>query len=180
MKIHDLTPDEVAEWRACSAPVLEEYMSRTGGLSEQLMSLRQAANRPVLLVRSKRRVHAALAKGQQATAARSVSTTTSAPSPQAWGDRPNGHADELLGMSRMKARQLIEKSSFDPDQVKAMGMARTMPGHGWRQASMIGRRRSRRRASPSRTSFLAWAVTEISIRGGLQTRPIDALSSSAV
>lgn len=38
MKIHDLTPDEVAEWRACSAPVLEEYMSRTGGLSERLMA----------------------------------------------------------------------------------------------------------------------------------------------
>jgi len=38
MKIHELAPDEVAEWRECSAPVLEEYMSRTGGLSEQLMA----------------------------------------------------------------------------------------------------------------------------------------------
>lgn len=38
MAIHDLTPDEVAEWRACSAPVLEDYMSLTGVLSERLMA----------------------------------------------------------------------------------------------------------------------------------------------
>jgi C4-dicarboxylate-binding protein DctP len=38
MKIHDLTPDEVAEWRACSAPVLEEYMSNAGELGHYLLA----------------------------------------------------------------------------------------------------------------------------------------------
>jgi C4-dicarboxylate-binding protein DctP len=38
MTIHELTPDEVAEWRACSAPVLEDYMSTTGELGHKLMA----------------------------------------------------------------------------------------------------------------------------------------------
>jgi len=36
MKILELTPDEVAEWRACSSGVLEAYMSNTGDLVRQL------------------------------------------------------------------------------------------------------------------------------------------------
>jgi C4-dicarboxylate-binding protein DctP len=38
MKIHDLTPDEVAEWRACSAPVLENYISSSGELGNHLLA----------------------------------------------------------------------------------------------------------------------------------------------
>jgi C4-dicarboxylate-binding protein DctP len=38
MKIHELTPDEVAEWRACSAPVLDDYMSKTGELGHHLLA----------------------------------------------------------------------------------------------------------------------------------------------
>jgi C4-dicarboxylate-binding protein DctP len=37
MKIHEVTPDEVAEWRVCSAPVLEAFMSRAGELGHRLM-----------------------------------------------------------------------------------------------------------------------------------------------
>jgi C4-dicarboxylate-binding protein DctP len=37
MKIYELTPDEVAEWRACSAPVLEEFMTHSGDLAHRLM-----------------------------------------------------------------------------------------------------------------------------------------------
>jgi C4-dicarboxylate-binding protein DctP len=37
MKIHEVTPDEVAEWRVCSAPVLEAFMSRSGELGQRLM-----------------------------------------------------------------------------------------------------------------------------------------------
>jgi C4-dicarboxylate-binding protein DctP len=37
MKIHEITPDEVAEWRVCSAPVLEEFMSKAGELGQRLM-----------------------------------------------------------------------------------------------------------------------------------------------
>jgi C4-dicarboxylate-binding protein DctP len=38
MKVHDLTPDHVAEWRACGAEVMEGYMSRGGELERQLLS----------------------------------------------------------------------------------------------------------------------------------------------
>jgi len=38
MKIHELAPHEVAEWRACSSDVLIEYMNRGGELTQQLMS----------------------------------------------------------------------------------------------------------------------------------------------
>lgn len=38
MAVHELTPDEVTEWRACSAPVLEDYMSSAGELGHQLMA----------------------------------------------------------------------------------------------------------------------------------------------
>jgi C4-dicarboxylate-binding protein DctP len=38
MKVHELTPDQVAEWRECSADVMEEYMSRGGELERQLLS----------------------------------------------------------------------------------------------------------------------------------------------
>jgi C4-dicarboxylate-binding protein DctP len=37
MKVYELTPDQVAEWRACSAPVLEAFMMSSGELAHQLM-----------------------------------------------------------------------------------------------------------------------------------------------
>jgi C4-dicarboxylate-binding protein DctP len=37
MKIHQVTPDDVAEWRACSAPVLEEFMNKSGELGQRLL-----------------------------------------------------------------------------------------------------------------------------------------------
>jgi hypothetical protein len=37
MKIHDLSPREVTEWRACSAGLLVDYMEKGGELSEALM-----------------------------------------------------------------------------------------------------------------------------------------------
>ncbi len=37
MKVHELTPDQVAEWRACSAEVTEGYMTRGGELEQQLI-----------------------------------------------------------------------------------------------------------------------------------------------
>jgi C4-dicarboxylate-binding protein DctP len=37
MKIHDLTPNEVAEWRACSADVMVEFMRTTGETGRRLM-----------------------------------------------------------------------------------------------------------------------------------------------
>jgi hypothetical protein len=37
MKVHDVTPDDVAEWRVCSAPVLEEFMSKSGELGWRLL-----------------------------------------------------------------------------------------------------------------------------------------------
>jgi C4-dicarboxylate-binding protein DctP len=37
MKIQEITPDEVAEWRVCSAPVLEGFMSDAGELGQRLM-----------------------------------------------------------------------------------------------------------------------------------------------
>jgi C4-dicarboxylate-binding protein DctP len=38
IKVHDLTPDQVAEWRACSAEVIETYMKNGGDLGEKLMA----------------------------------------------------------------------------------------------------------------------------------------------
>jgi C4-dicarboxylate-binding protein DctP len=37
MRIHEITPDEVAEWRVCSAPVLEAFMRNAGELGQRLM-----------------------------------------------------------------------------------------------------------------------------------------------
>jgi C4-dicarboxylate-binding protein DctP len=37
IRIHEITPDEVAEWRVCTAPVLEAFMSRSGELGQRLM-----------------------------------------------------------------------------------------------------------------------------------------------
>ena len=37
IKIHEITPDDVAEWRVCSAPVLEAFMSKSGELGQRLM-----------------------------------------------------------------------------------------------------------------------------------------------
>jgi C4-dicarboxylate-binding protein DctP len=37
MKVHELTPDQVAEWRACSWDVLDAYMNHPGELARQLM-----------------------------------------------------------------------------------------------------------------------------------------------
>jgi C4-dicarboxylate-binding protein DctP len=38
MKVHDLTPDEVADWRACSAEMLADYMDRNGAIAQRLMA----------------------------------------------------------------------------------------------------------------------------------------------
>jgi C4-dicarboxylate-binding protein DctP len=39
MKIYELTPNQVADWRACSAPVLDEFMASSGEPSHQLMQV---------------------------------------------------------------------------------------------------------------------------------------------
>ena len=39
MKIREMTPDQVAEWRACSAPVMDAFMSDTGELGSELMKI---------------------------------------------------------------------------------------------------------------------------------------------
>jgi TRAP-type C4-dicarboxylate transport system substrate-binding protein len=38
MRVHDLTPDQVAEWRACSAEMLAGYMAEHGIVAQQLMA----------------------------------------------------------------------------------------------------------------------------------------------
>ena len=38
MKVYDLTPNEVAEWRACSADIIDEYMSNAGETAHRLMA----------------------------------------------------------------------------------------------------------------------------------------------
>jgi C4-dicarboxylate-binding protein DctP len=38
MRVVDLTPDQVAEWRACSADMIAEYMSKNGELARRLMA----------------------------------------------------------------------------------------------------------------------------------------------
>jgi C4-dicarboxylate-binding protein DctP len=38
MKVYDLSPDQVADWRACSAEVLDGYMSAHPEMSQQLMA----------------------------------------------------------------------------------------------------------------------------------------------
>jgi C4-dicarboxylate-binding protein DctP len=38
MKVQELTPDQVAEWRACSAEVLDEYMQKNAELGRQLLA----------------------------------------------------------------------------------------------------------------------------------------------
>jgi C4-dicarboxylate-binding protein DctP len=37
MTVHEVTPDELVEWRACSAPLLEDYMKDTGDLGSKLL-----------------------------------------------------------------------------------------------------------------------------------------------
>jgi TRAP-type C4-dicarboxylate transport system substrate-binding protein len=37
-KLQDLTPDQVAEWRACSAEMLSDYMEQNGELAQRLMA----------------------------------------------------------------------------------------------------------------------------------------------
>jgi C4-dicarboxylate-binding protein DctP len=37
MKIYEVTPDEVAEWRVCSSPVVDGFMSKSGELGRRLM-----------------------------------------------------------------------------------------------------------------------------------------------
>ena len=39
MKIMELTPDQVAEWRACSAPVMDAFMNGSGEIGRELMKL---------------------------------------------------------------------------------------------------------------------------------------------
>lgn len=38
MTVHELSPDQVAEWRACSAEVIDSYMSRGGELVRNLLA----------------------------------------------------------------------------------------------------------------------------------------------
>jgi C4-dicarboxylate-binding protein DctP len=38
LRIQDLTPDQVVEWRACSADLLSDYMERNGELARKLMA----------------------------------------------------------------------------------------------------------------------------------------------
>ena len=38
MKVRDITPDEIAEWRACSADVLDAYMQKNADMGRQLMA----------------------------------------------------------------------------------------------------------------------------------------------
>jgi C4-dicarboxylate-binding protein DctP len=38
MTVHQLTPDEVAEWRACSAGMMEDFMSTSGEIGRRLMA----------------------------------------------------------------------------------------------------------------------------------------------
>jgi C4-dicarboxylate-binding protein DctP len=38
MKVHELSPDEVAEWRACSAGILDDFMGAAGDLGSQAMA----------------------------------------------------------------------------------------------------------------------------------------------
>jgi C4-dicarboxylate-binding protein DctP len=37
MTVHDLTPDQVADWRACSASIVEDYIQNNADLARQLM-----------------------------------------------------------------------------------------------------------------------------------------------
>jgi C4-dicarboxylate-binding protein DctP len=37
IKIHEITPDEVAEWRVCSSPVVDAFMSSSGQLGQHLL-----------------------------------------------------------------------------------------------------------------------------------------------
>jgi C4-dicarboxylate-binding protein DctP len=37
MTVHELTPDEVADWRACSAGMMEDFMATSGELGRRLM-----------------------------------------------------------------------------------------------------------------------------------------------
>ncbi len=38
MKVYDLTPDQVADWRACSAEVIDEFMSNHPEMARQLLA----------------------------------------------------------------------------------------------------------------------------------------------
>jgi C4-dicarboxylate-binding protein DctP len=38
MTVHELTPDQVADWRACSAGIVENYMQNNADLARQLLS----------------------------------------------------------------------------------------------------------------------------------------------
>ena len=38
MTVHDLTPDQVADWRACSASIVEDYIQNNADLARQLMA----------------------------------------------------------------------------------------------------------------------------------------------
>jgi C4-dicarboxylate-binding protein DctP len=38
MTVYDLTPNEVAEWRACSAPIVEDYLTLAGELGQRMMA----------------------------------------------------------------------------------------------------------------------------------------------
>ena len=38
MRIYELTPDQVAEWRACSSGVLDAYMNNPGDQIRQILA----------------------------------------------------------------------------------------------------------------------------------------------
>ena len=48
MKVYDLTPDQVADWRACSAEVIDEYMSDHPNWLASSWRVWQAAHRALL------------------------------------------------------------------------------------------------------------------------------------
>ena len=51
MTVHELTPNQVSDWRACSAPIVEGYLQNSVDLARQLMAAYgKAADRPVLHV----------------------------------------------------------------------------------------------------------------------------------
>ena len=38
MTVHELTPDQVSDWRACSATIVEDYMQNNADLARQLLA----------------------------------------------------------------------------------------------------------------------------------------------
>ena len=66
IKVKELTPDQVADWRACSAEMLAAYMEKNGELAQRLMAAyRKLRSDPCCMAppSGSRRLHAALSSG---------------------------------------------------------------------------------------------------------------------